>query len=48
VVKREFADALFSSLGRFPETASPNDLYLALAIAARREVLRRLVATSEA
>ena len=34
-------------LGRFPESATPNDLYLALALAARREVLRRWVRTSE-
>jgi len=47
VVKREWKDALFASLGRFPETATPNDLYLALALAARREVLRRWVRTSE-
>jgi starch phosphorylase len=46
-VKKEFTDALFTSLGRFPESATRNDLYLALAIAVRREVLRRSVATSE-
>ncbi len=47
LVKREFKDALFSTLGRFPEAATRNDLYLALALAARRELLRRSVATSE-
>ena len=47
VIKREWKDALFTSLGRFPESATRNDLYLALAIAARREVLRRSVMTSE-
>ena len=47
LVKREWKDALFATLGRFPEAATPNDLYLALAYAARREVLRRSVKTSE-
>ena len=47
IVKREFNEALFTVLGRFPESATPNDLYLALALAARRELLRRSVATSE-
>jgi starch phosphorylase len=46
-VKREFEDALFATLGRFPKGATKNDLYLALAIAVRRQVLRRWVATSE-
>ena len=46
-LKKELRDALFSSLGRFPEVATPNDRYLALAIAVRREVMRRLVATGE-
>ena len=47
IVKREFREALFTMLGRFPESATPNDLYLALALAARREVLRCSVRTSE-
>ena len=47
IVKREFNEALFTVLGRFPESATPNDLYLALALAARRELLRRSVRTSE-
>ena len=34
-------------LGRFPEAATPNDRYLALALAVRRQVMRRWVATSE-
>jgi glycogen phosphorylase len=46
IVKREFKDALFTTLGRFPESATANDLYLALALATRREVLRHSVATS--
>jgi starch phosphorylase len=46
-VRREFCETLFSTLGRFPETATLNDLYLALALATRREVLRRAVRTSE-
>jgi starch phosphorylase len=47
-VKREFGEALFGVLGRFPAGATRNDLYIALALVARRQVLRRWVATSEA
>jgi starch phosphorylase len=46
-VKREFSNALFASLGRFPEGATRNDRYLALALAVRRQVLHRSVETSE-
>ena len=46
-VKKEFREALFAALGRFPEGATPNDRYLALALAVRRQVMRRWVATSE-
>jgi starch phosphorylase len=46
-VKKEFLESLFSALGRFPEAATPNDRYLALALAVRREVMRRWVSTSE-
>ena len=46
-VKRDFKEALFAALGRFPEAATPNDRYLALALAVRRQVMRRWVATSE-
>jgi glycogen phosphorylase len=46
-VKEEFADALFVTLGRIPQAATRNDHYLALAIAVRRRVLRRAVATYE-
>ena len=46
-VKKEFSEALFAALGRFPEAATPNDRYLALALAVRRQVMRRWVATSE-
>jgi starch phosphorylase len=46
-VKKEFREALFAALGRFPEAATPNDRYLALALAVRRQVMRRWVATSE-
>ena len=46
-IKREFTDALFTTLGRFPESSTRNDLYLALALAARRALLRRWVSTSE-
>jgi len=46
-VKKDFREALFAALGRFPEGATPNDRYLALALAVRRQVMRRWVATSE-
>jgi starch phosphorylase len=46
-VKRDFGDALFGALGRFPAGATRNDLYIALALVARRHLLRRWVATSE-
>ena len=46
-VKKEFLEFLFSALGRFPEAATANDRYLALALAVRREVMRRWVSTSE-
>jgi starch phosphorylase len=46
-VKREFAEALFTTLGRIPQAATRNDHYLALAMAVRRQVMRRAVATYE-
>jgi starch phosphorylase len=46
-VKKEYCEALFAALGRFPEAATPNDRYLALALAVRRQVMRRWVTTSE-
>jgi starch phosphorylase len=46
-VKREFGEALFGALGRFPQGATRNDLYIALALVARWRVMRRWVATSE-
>jgi starch phosphorylase len=46
-VKKEFKESLFAALGRFPEAATPNDRYLALSLAVRRQVMRRWVATSE-
>jgi starch phosphorylase len=46
-VKREFQEALFGALGRFPAGATRNDLYIALALVARWRVLHRWVATSE-
>jgi starch phosphorylase len=46
-VKKDFKEALFAALGRFPEGATSNDRYLALALAVRRQVMRRWVATSE-
>ena len=45
--KKEFKEALFAALGRFPDAATPNDRYLALSLAVRRQVMRRWVATSE-
>src|SRR5262245_28255319 len=47
VVKQEFKDAILRSLGRFPESATRNALYLARAIGARREVQRRWAVTRE-
>jgi len=46
-VKKEFKEALFAALGRFPEAATPNDRYLALSLAVRRHVMRRWVRTGE-
>jgi starch phosphorylase len=46
-VKSEFCEVLFGALGRFPEGATLNDRYLALALAVRGHVLRRWVTTSE-
>ena len=46
-VKKDFKEALFAALGRFPDAATPNDRYLALSLAVRRQVMRRWVATSE-
>ncbi len=46
-VKRDFGEALFEALGRFSEAATRNDLYIALALVARRHVMHRWVATSE-
>ena len=36
-VKSEFREALLGALGRFPEAATPNDRYLALALAVRTD-----------
>src|SRR5262245_19410880 len=41
-------DSLFHELGRFPEVATHNDLYLALAHAVRQRLLERWVKTGEA
>jgi starch phosphorylase len=46
-VKRQFREALFGALGRFPGGATRNDLYIALALVARWRVMHRWVATSE-
>jgi starch phosphorylase len=43
-----FRDNLFRVLGRFPEVATRNDLYLALAYAVRDRLLARWVRTGEA
>ena len=45
--KRAFREKLFGVLGRFPETATTNDNYLALAHAVRDRLLERWVRTSE-
>jgi starch phosphorylase len=46
-LKREFQEALFGALGRFPAGATRNDLYIALALVARWRIMHRWVATSE-
>src|SRR5262245_4115148 len=45
--KRVFQGNLFSVLGRFPETATTNDKYLALAYSVRDRLLERWARTSE-
>jgi starch phosphorylase len=45
--KRAFRRKLFSELGRFPATATRNDMYLALAYSVRDHLLERWVRTSE-
>ncbi|HEX9190127.1 MAG TPA: glycogen/starch/alpha-glucan phosphorylase [Vicinamibacteria bacterium] len=45
--KNEFKEALFAALGRFPDAATPNDRYLALSLAVRRQLMRQWVTTSE-
>ena len=47
-LQRAFCDNLFRVLGRFPEVATRNDLYLALAYAVRDRLLLRWVRTGEA
>jgi starch phosphorylase len=46
-LKREFQEALFGALGRFPGGATRNDLYIALSLVARWRIMHRWVATSE-
>jgi len=46
-LKREFQEALFGALGRFPAGATRNDLYISLSLVARWRVMTRWVATSE-
>jgi starch phosphorylase len=46
-LKHRFRHKLFTTLGRFPAAATRNDLYVALALAVRDELLRRWVSTSE-
>jgi starch phosphorylase len=45
-LKREFQEALFGALGRFPAGATRNDLYIALSLVARWRIMHRWVATS--
>jgi glycogen phosphorylase len=46
-IRKAFEHALMYHLGRFPEVATPNDRYLALAYAVRDRLLPRWVATGE-
>ena len=47
-IKQAFLDNLFNALGRHPMAATPNDLYMALALTVRDRVLRQGVATADA
>jgi starch phosphorylase len=44
--KRSIADKLYYTLGRFPAVATPNDRYLAVALAVRDRLLERWLATA--
>ena len=46
-LKQSFLDSLFCGLGRVPSAATPNDLYVALALAVRDRVLKQGVQTLE-
>jgi glycogen phosphorylase len=46
-LKQSFLEALLCSLGRVPAAATPNDAYVALALAVRDRVLARGVRTAE-
>jgi starch phosphorylase len=46
-LKHTFRHKLFAALGRFPAVATKNDLYVALALTVRDQLLRRWVSTSE-
>jgi len=47
-IARDFQHNLFFALGRFPEVATGNDLYMALAYTVRDRLLERWIRTSEA
>jgi len=47
-IKQSFLDNLFCSIGRVPRAATPNDLYMALALTVRDRVLKQGVRTLEA
>ncbi|MBP1624897.1 MAG: glycogen/starch/alpha-glucan phosphorylase [Acidobacteria bacterium] len=46
-LKQSFLDSLFCDLGRVPSSATPHDLYTALALAIRERVLKQGVQTLE-
>ena len=46
-LKRAFSDNLFYALGKFPEIASKNDFYMALAYTIRDRLLRRWLNSQE-
>ncbi len=46
-IRRAFCDNLFFLLGRFPEVATPNDRFMALAFTVRDRLLKHWVRTAE-
>jgi starch phosphorylase len=47
-LRQSFIDNLFCALGRVPKAATPNDIYIALALTVRDRVHKQGVRTMEA